>query len=136
MSKLTKTNEETRFGEYMGGFFHDFLRAAGITMTPGNTMERVRSIGERMALAIEDAAEKKAVAVAEAIQSRVEAGFVSMEAVLTKVKDLQTKTSVAVLNLVENHTKTAGEIERLKIQVEQLKRDIDLIRQGRGPGLK
>lgn len=134
MSK--KTDAETRFGEYMGGFFHDFLRAAGITMTPGNTMERVRSIGERMASAIEGAAERKAVAIAEAVQVRVEDGFVSLEAVLTKVKNLQEKTAVAVINLVESQKAAHTEAEVMMARIGALERAIELIQQGRGPGLK
>lgn len=116
MNKLQmpkKDADQIRFAEFMGGFFHDFLRAAGITMTPGNTMERVRAIGEKMGKAISDQAEKKAVQIIEQLQDHVIAGFVKMEEAFDKVKDLQVKSSTMTLD-------TRDELRALRARVAAL----------------
>ena len=105
--------DQIRFAEHMGGFFHDFLRAAGITMTPGNTMERVRSIGEKMGKAISDQAEKKAVQIIEQLQNNVIAGFVKMEEAFAKIKDLQVSSSTMMLE-------TRDELRALRVRVAAL----------------
>lgn len=112
--------EQARFAEHMGGFFHDFLRAAGITMTPGNAMERVRSIGERMGKAISDQAEKKSVQIIEQLQNNVIAGFVAMEESFNKVKDLQTSTSAAVLNVIDDLKQSQTDVKDLRYRLQAL----------------
>lgn len=103
MTKYTK--EDTRFKEHMGGFFHELLRAAGITMTPSNTDERIRSIGERMASTIEHAAERKAVELIKRLQDAVSGAFVKMEAKLDVQEDLLVKLNARVA-LLEKMQKT------------------------------
>jgi hypothetical protein len=122
--KLTKKDaDQIRFAEHMGGFFHDFLRAAGITMTPGNAMERVRSIGEKMGKAISDQAEKKSVQIIEQLQANVIAGFVKMEESFNKVKDLQTSTSAALLNVIEDMKQNQTDIKDLRWRLQKLEND-------------
>ena len=123
MNKLQlpkRSADEIRFAEYMGGFFHDFLRAAGITMTQGNTMERVRSIGEKMGKAIGDQAEKKAIQIIEQLQDSVVEGFLKMEASFTKVKELLQKSSAAVLNLLDDQKQAAAHIKDLQERLRRL----------------
>jgi hypothetical protein len=95
MDNTKFTKEDGRFREFMGGFFHDFLRASGITMTPGNTNERLREIGERMASTIEHAAERKAVELIKRLQDAVSGAFVKMETQLDKqeilIRDLNNR---------------------------------------------
>jgi hypothetical protein len=73
MGKVTE--DDRQFKEYMGGFFHEMLRAAGVTMVQGNSFERIRSIGERTASAIEHAAERKSVQVIKKLQEAVKLAF-------------------------------------------------------------
>ena len=73
------SDQLVRFREHMGGFFHDLLRAAGITMTPTNTNERIRQIGERMAKTIEHAAELKSIEVIKKLQAAVLDAFKKVE---------------------------------------------------------
>lgn len=126
MNKLElkkKDADQIRFAEHMGGFFHDFLRAAGITMTPGNTMERVRSIGEKMGAAISDQAEKKSVQIIEQLQANVIEGFVKMESSFNKVKDLQASTSAATLNIIEDLQQAQADVKALTWRIQKLEND-------------
>ncbi len=123
MNKLQlpkKDADQIRFAEHMGGFFHDFLRAAGITMTPGNTMERVRSIGEKMGAAISDQAEKKSVEIIEQLQNNVIEGFIKMEESFTRVKGLQTSTSAALLNVIEDLQQSQKDVKDLRKSLQAL----------------
>jgi hypothetical protein len=82
------TPPDARFKENMGAFFHDLLRAAGITMTPGNAHERIREVGERMAAAIEHASERKSIQVIRKLQTAVSEAFDKMEKELASVQEL------------------------------------------------
>ena len=77
MSKVTPANPQ--FKEHLGGFFHDLLRAAGVTMTPTKSTERIREIGARMADAIEHAAERKSIQVIKKLQDAVVGAFNKVE---------------------------------------------------------
>lgn len=126
MNKLQmpeRNTDQLRFAENMGGFFHDFLRAAGINMVPGNAMERVRSIGERMGSAISDQAEKKSVQIIENLQNAVIEGFVKLEASFNKVKDLQTSTSAATLNVIEDLKQNSEDIKDLRWRLQKLENE-------------
>ena len=83
MQQVTK--KVPQFAEHMAGFIHEIFRGAGISMVATNAMERVRATGERMANAIEYAAERKAIMVAQRLQVAVSDGFTKLEA---KLNDL------------------------------------------------
>jgi hypothetical protein len=83
MSNVTPPNK--RFRETMGGFFHDLLKAAGISMLPTTAHDRIRKIGEQLAASIEHNAERKAVEVIRRLQAAVKKGFLAMEADLEKI---------------------------------------------------
>ena len=126
MNKLQmpeRNTDQLRFAEHLGGFFHDFLRAAGITMTPGNAMERVRSIGEKMGNTISDHAEKKSVQIIENLQNAVIEGFVKLEASFNKVKDLQTSTSAALLNVIEDIKTAQADVKDLRWRLQKLENE-------------
>lgn len=112
--------DQNRFAENIGGFFHDFLRAAGITMTPGNTMERVRVIGEKMGQSIGDFSEKKSIHIIKQLQDNVAEGFVKMETSFNKVKDLQASTSAALLNVLEDLKQSQDAIKDLQYRLQKL----------------
>lgn len=74
------TERDERFASMIAGFFHDMLRAAGISMTtPQKFHERTREIGRRFAYAIEFRAEKKSVEVARVLQKAVSKAFDGVE---------------------------------------------------------
>ena len=75
---LRKENPKD-FRESVGGFFHDLLRSAGVTMLPGNSFERIREIGERLGGSLEHAAESKAIESANCVQAETEAAFAKVE---------------------------------------------------------
>lgn len=83
MSNVTQSDPQ--FGAYLAGFMHDMLRAAGITMSATIAFEKVRTAGDRMALTIEAAAERKAIQVASKLQNATIAGFDLVE---EKLNDL------------------------------------------------
>ena len=107
-----------QFKEHMGSFFHDLLRAAGMTMTPGNINERLRQIGERMADAIEIAAEKRSIVVIRRLQEPVSAGFTKVAEEL----DVQRK-------LISTQQELIGvlkeEIDRLRESVDHIKNRVN-----------
>lgn len=74
------------FKESVGGFFHDLLRSAGVTMLPGNSFERIREIGERLGGSIEHAAETKAIESVNSVQSETQSAFVKVEEEFKKHK--------------------------------------------------
>jgi predicted nuclease with TOPRIM domain len=69
------SKELKKFKEDLGGFFHQMLRASGVTMVRGDTHEKVRDIGERMASSIVRAAELKSIEVVKKLQSAVSEAF-------------------------------------------------------------
>ena len=77
MSSVTPVNP--KFKENLAGFFHDLLRAAGITMAPTRSTERIREIGSRMAESIEHAAERKSIEVIKKLQEAVLSAFNKVE---------------------------------------------------------
>jgi hypothetical protein len=76
----------SKFQEQLGGFFHDLLKAAGITMVPVKATERIREVGERLAKTIEVQAEKKAIDVIKRLQKPVKEGFELMEQELNELR--------------------------------------------------
>jgi hypothetical protein len=124
---MSVTKPDTRFKETMGAFFHDLLRAAGITMTPGNSHERIRQIGERMAAAIEHASERKSIQVIRKLQTAVSEAFSKMETVLEKVRTVVGLHEVMLENIHETQKKQAAQIEHLKADVKSLTKDLNRI---------
>lgn len=110
MSNSKKNDHDRKFAENMAGFFHDFFRASGLTMPAGNSMERVRSTGEKMATAILDAASIKATSVSKELQDRVNSGFIKLEEAFDKVKNLQVQSSTMLLE-------TRDELRALRVRV-------------------
>lgn len=99
MSKITK--EDVKFKEYMGGFFYDLLRASGITMLPGNSHERLRAVGERMASAIETSSERKSIQVIKKLQFSVVQAFEKIEDELDEIKEIQKENQELIEELEE-----------------------------------
>ncbi len=118
MSNITEQDE--RFKENMGGFFHDLLRASGITMLPTTATSRIRSIGEQMASAIEHAAERKSIQVIQKLQKAISIAFVKMEAELNIVKELVSKHNAIMENLLEDQKRNITVQEELKNRIEDL----------------
>lgn len=108
------TEHDSKFKETMGAFFHDLLRAAGITMLPGNSHERIRSIGERMASAIEHASERKSIQVIKKLQAAVATGFEGLEGALNEVKALVVKHHALIENLKTEQDELKNRIESLE----------------------
>lgn len=74
------TERDEHFASMIAGFFHDMLRAAGISMTtPQKFHERTREIGRKFAYSIEFRAEKKAVEVIRILQKAVSKAFDGVE---------------------------------------------------------
>jgi len=85
MSKTEpKTNDQ--FAEVIAGHLHDILRAAGITMSPLDSHEKIRAVAKRLALSIEHQANQEAIRVFRALQGAVDAAFDKMEADFTDQK--------------------------------------------------
>ena len=123
MNKLQKPKrdeDQLRFAETMSGLFYDILRAGGIVLTPGNAMERVRSIGERMGKSLSEHSEKKATALIEKLQDNVEEGFVKLEEEFDRVKNLQVQSSAAVLNLLDDMKQAQADIKDLRWCLQKL----------------
>jgi len=118
--------QNTRFREHIAGFFYDLIRAAGITMPPGNSFQRVRDIGERMARTIEAAAETKAIEVIKRLQKAILVGFDKMEKELNTLKVQSVNHNDLIGNLLEEQKKQAEEIERLIARVIGLESIVDL----------
>ncbi len=106
---------DNSFREHIGGFFHDLLKAAGITMLPGTATERIRTTGERMAAAIEHTAEQKAIAVIKRLQKAVSAAFVKMEEELAVQKAI-------IVNTLSDREKAEEQIKALTARVEALEK--------------
>jgi len=85
------TPGDNKFHEEMGSFFYDMMKAAGLTMYPGNFPERVRDIGTRMAKAVERAAERKSIEVIKQLQGAVLKGFEGTEKDLKDLRELVVK---------------------------------------------
>lgn len=83
-----KDTLDVKFQEELGGFFYDAMKAAGMTMFPGNFPERVRDIGTRMAKSVNAAATRRSVAVIKELQERVHTAFISFEKELDDLKKL------------------------------------------------
>lgn len=130
---MSVTKPDTRFKETMGAFFHDLLRAAGITMTPVNAHERIREIGERIASAIEHAAERKSIQVIRKLQTAVSEAFAKMEKVLEKVRAVVGLHEVMLENVHETQKKQADEIMHLKADVRSLIKDLNRIDKSYNP---
>jgi len=81
-----KRENPAAFKESVGGFFHDLLRSAGVTMLPGNSFERIREIGERLGGSIEHAAESKAIESVNSVQAETQAAFAKVEEEFKKHK--------------------------------------------------
>ena len=114
------TDQSQRFREYMGGFFHDFLRAAGITMGPGNSFERVRAVGERMARTIEAAAETQAIHVIKRLQEAVISSFNKVEGELNDLTELSGKHNTLIGDLIEEQKKTDHLVNNLLDRIQYL----------------
>jgi hypothetical protein len=84
---MTVTKTDPKFREHMGGFFHDLLRAGGVSMPATNSLDRIRTIGEKMADTIEHAAERKSIQVVERLQIAVVDAFNQVEAKLQAHKE-------------------------------------------------
>lgn len=115
----------TRFREHMGGFFHELFRASGITMTPTNSNERVRAIGERMARTIEAAAETKSIEVIRRLQTAVKDSFIQVEASLTKLEALATKHHELIGTLLEQQKSQEEVIVELEERILELEEPDD-----------
>lgn len=83
-----KDTLDIKFQEELGGFFYDAMKAAGMTMFPGNFPERVRDVGTRMAKSVNAAATRRSVAVIKELQDRVHDAFTAFEKELDEVKKL------------------------------------------------
>ena len=129
---MTVTKPDNRFKETMGAFFHDLLRAAGITMTPGNSHERIRQIGEQMASSIEHASERKSIQVIRKLQTAVSDAFTKMEKALDEVKTLVLAHQPVLENVHEVQKKQAEDMENLKTEARILRRELDALKKGLG----
>jgi len=94
------TEKDERFASMIAGFFHDMLRAAGISMTtPQKFHERTREIGRKFAYAIEYRAEKKSVEVARVLQTAVVKAFDGVENEQKTLRDTVTALEALVMAL-------------------------------------
>jgi len=95
MAELTPKDEA--FVDMFAGFFHDVLRAAGITMMPGKSHERIREVAKKFATSIEWRAEHKAVEVIRILQAALVSSFETIEsdynALAVRVKELEEKVN-------------------------------------------
>lgn len=87
--------------ENMGGFFHEMLRAAGVTMTPVGASEKIREIGERLATTVEVTAEKSAIKVIKRLQTAVTTAFLQMEEEMSQMKQLLTEQQALIKGVME-----------------------------------
>ena len=127
---MSKNLSLIRFREHMGGFFHELFHASGMTMTPGNSNERVRAIGERMARTIEAAAEAKSIEVIRRLQVAVSESFKKTEESLNRLEDLAQKHHDIIGNLIEQqkaHADILAELEDrlLELEEEDINTDVD-----------
>jgi len=120
MSSEKEKQAAHSFKENMGSFFHDMLRAAGLTMQQGNSHERIRSIGERMASSIEAAATRKSIEVIRTLQSAVTDAFVLMEKALKEVRGVTTNHQAVITNLIEDQKAQSEAIRALKVKIQDL----------------
>lgn len=120
--KAVEKEAKARFQENMGAFFHDLLRASGITMTPHNADQKLRSIGERMASSIESASQRKAIEVIRKLQNAVTEAFVAIETELRDLKNLVSNHHAIVSNLLKDSKKDSLILESLRDRVETLER--------------
>lgn len=81
------TPRDAEFVDMFAGFFHDILRAAGITMLPTKSHDRIRQIAHKFATSIEWRAEHKAVEVIRILQAAVVKSFEHVEGDVTSLKD-------------------------------------------------
>lgn len=105
---------DTQLKESMGGFFHDFFRAAGISMVPASAMERIRAIGERMASAIERAAERQSIEVIKRLQVPVSEGFAKMAKELDELKHAVEELALLVARLQGVVNRSSDHLQRLE----------------------
>lgn len=77
MSELTPRDHE--FVDAFSGFFYDMFKAAGVTMLPVKSHERIRTLAEKFAKAIEWRAEHKAVEVIKLLQKAMTEAVVLIE---------------------------------------------------------
>lgn len=94
------TEKHPRFGEYLAGYFYDAFRVVGVTQVSTNVMEKLRVVGERMAVTIEHAAERKAILVAKKLQDAVINGFNAVDAKFQQHKEAKQ----ALLDLITGQT--------------------------------
>ena len=106
---MSLTEQDKLFKEQLGGFFHDMLRASGITPAAANSVARIRAVGERMAGAIEHAAERKAIQVIKKLQTAVMKAFIDMEAELNATKKLVGKNNELIGQILKLQKKVAEE---------------------------
>lgn len=125
MSSEKEKEAATRFKEHMGSFFHDILRAAGITMIPTTANERIRSIGERMASSIEAAATRQSITVIRTLQTAVTDAFVLMEKALKEVRGVTTNHQAAITNLLNDQKIDSKHIKELRDRIEALEKGMD-----------
>lgn len=94
----------SKFQEDMGGFFHDLLRAAGITMTPVNAMERLRDAGNKVGAAIEHEARVQSIKIVKKLQDAVSSAF--------KVIDIDIKELESRVTALEQQNTNEDSIKR------------------------
>lgn len=121
MGKITE--EDHRFKEHLGGFFHDVFRAAGLQMASANAHEKLRAVGERMASTIEHATERKSIQVIKKLQTAVKDSFDKVEVELVKVQQLALACKAIIDDLVEEQKRLSSVIDDLSERVEELEAD-------------
>jgi hypothetical protein len=114
---MSNDSDGSKFKESLGGFFHDILRSAGITMTPGNSAERIRQIGERMATSIQHAARGEAIKVIRKLQEAVSAGFLGLEHQLNRAKNVIDQHNTLIGNILEENKNLREEAAILRERV-------------------
>lgn len=93
------TENDPRLQEHMAGYFYDAFRAVGASQVTTSAMEKLRTVGVRMANAIEHAAERKAIQVIKKLQKAVSKSFESVaedvEALTERVAALEARLPAA-----------------------------------------
>ena len=95
MPKPKITPTDPQFTEVVAGLLHEVLKVSGVSMVPVKSHERIRTIAQKLAEAIEYHAERKAIEVAKILQGAVKEGFNGLEQDLLshekKLKEFETE---------------------------------------------
>lgn len=102
------------FREHLGGFFHDFFKAAGIAIASGTASSRIREIGERMAKAIESAAEIKSIEVIRRLQKVIAESFEKVEDELNKLSKISASHNELIGGLLIEQKRLAERLDKLE----------------------